>query len=84
MPGAADPNLLISGSKTLFVANGGKFVFGGAPKGADMFVGVLTPIPAAVPPSAFGGIYFQAGMDVDRSNLPSGSPILIPITARSM
>lgn len=62
---------LISGDKRLYVANGGQFVFGGSTTGWDMFVGIRTP--TSVPDSAFTGLYFQAGMDLDRSNVPASA-----------
>lgn len=66
---------LISGSKQLYVANGGKLIFGGSETGGDMLVGILTP-SSTVPSTNFSGVYFQAGMDVDRHLLPSGAAYL--------
>jgi hypothetical protein len=54
----------IAGQEYLYLSRDGNFVFGGSPRGVDMFVGVRT---ASAPPnagaSAFGGLYYQAGID---------------------
>jgi hypothetical protein len=55
---------LITGQKFLYISPDGNFVFGGAPEGWDMFVGVRT---GSGTPS-LGGLYYQAGIDQDESH----------------
>jgi uncharacterized protein (TIGR03437 family) len=57
---------LITGQKFLYISPDGNFVFGGSPESWDMFVGVRT----GSGPS-FGGLYYQAGIDQDESQLLS-------------
>jgi hypothetical protein len=64
---------LLSGSQQLFQSADGQLVFGGATNGWDIFVGVRTPTSAS---TAFSGLYYQAGLDVDRAALPAGTAIL--------
>jgi uncharacterized protein (TIGR03437 family) len=52
--------ILIAGQKYLYFSPDGNFVFGGSPQGWDFFVGIRT---ASGTPS-FGGLYYQAGMDL--------------------
>ncbi len=56
---------LLTGQKYLYVSPDGNFVFGGNPQGFDMFVGVRTGAGAP----SFGGLYYQAGIDQDESQL---------------
>jgi len=51
---------LIAGQKYLYFSPDGNFVFGGSPTGWDFLVGVRT----ASGTPGFGGLYYQAGMDV--------------------
>jgi uncharacterized protein (TIGR03437 family) len=51
---------LIAGQKYLYYSPDGSFVFGGSPTSWDFLVGVRT---ASGTPS-FGGLYYQAGMDL--------------------
>jgi uncharacterized protein (TIGR03437 family) len=51
---------LIAGTKYLYFSPDGNFVFGGSPTSWDFLVGVRT---ASGTPS-FGGLYYQAGMDL--------------------
>jgi uncharacterized protein (TIGR03437 family) len=51
---------LIAGTKYLYFSPDGNFVFGGSPTAWDFLVGVRT---ASGTPS-FGGLYYQAGMDL--------------------
>ena len=55
---------LLDGTKYLYFSPDGNFVFGGSPYGWDMIVGVRT---GAAP--AFSGLYYQAGVDQDDSQL---------------
>jgi len=59
---------LILGDHYLYISPDGNFVFGGSPQGWDMIVGVKNP--SASP--NFSGLYYQAGMDEDLTNLASG------------
>ena len=70
--GAKNSTDLVSGSHQLFVSADGQFVFGGQTNGWDMFVGVRTPTSQPT----YSGLYYQAGMDVQRSALPSGNAVL--------
>ncbi len=56
---------LIFGQKYLYFSADGNFVFGGDPLAWDMFVGVRS---ASTAPS-FGGLYYQAGVYQDESEL---------------
>jgi uncharacterized protein (TIGR03437 family) len=51
---------LIAGQKYLYFSPDGNFVFGGSPTGWDFLVGVRT----ASGTPGFGGLYYQAGMDL--------------------
>jgi uncharacterized protein (TIGR03437 family) len=61
--------LLLAGNHYVYISPDGNFIFGGSPNGWDMFIGVRTGTGA---PTAFGGLYYQAGMDADNSNLGAG------------
>jgi uncharacterized protein (TIGR03437 family) len=56
---------LLVGQRFLYISPDGNFVFGGSPQGFDMFVGVRTASGA----SAVSGLYYQAGLDQDASQL---------------
>jgi uncharacterized protein (TIGR03437 family) len=66
---------LLSGTLQFFISPDGQFIFGGSTTGWDMFVGIKE-LPTNVPPSTFDGLFFQAGIDVKRSTLPSGTGVL--------
>jgi uncharacterized protein (TIGR03437 family) len=51
---------LIAGQKYLYISPDGNFVFGGSPTGWDFLVGIRT----ASGTPGFGGLYYQAGMDL--------------------
>ncbi|MEO8096495.1 MAG: hypothetical protein ABI811_02255 [Acidobacteriota bacterium] len=72
--GTAGAQTLLTGSQTIYASADGQFLFGGSPRGFDMFVGIRTP--ASVPASVFSGLYYQAGMDVKRTALPNGTAVL--------
>lgn len=57
----------ITGQEYLYFSPDGNFVFGGAPNGFDMLVGVR---PGSSP--ALSGLYYQAGLESDESTLGSG------------
>ena len=58
---------LIQGQEYLYSTPDGSFVFGGSPNNFDMIVGVRTGSG-----SGLGGFYYQAGMDLDDSQLANG------------
>lgn len=62
----------VSGQKFLYISPDGNFVFGGSPVSWDMFVGVRV----AAGTLNFGGLYYEAGIDEDDSNLNSGYALL--------
>ena len=64
---------LISGSQQLFTSPDGQLVFGGATNGWDIFVGIRAPTKAS---ASYSGLYYQAGLDVDRYSLPAGTAAL--------
>lgn len=64
---------LVSGSLQMFSSPDGQLIFGGATNGWDIFVGVRTPAAAS---TAYSGLYYQAGVDVDRSALPAGTAVV--------
>lgn len=66
---------LVSGSLQFNISADGQFIFGGATNGWDLFIGVRTPA-ATVDSSKYTGLYYQAGLDVKRSTLPSGTAVL--------
>jgi uncharacterized protein (TIGR03437 family) len=57
---------VVTGQKYVYISPDGNFIFGGSPQGFDMFVGVRTGSGAS-----FGGLYYQAGLDQDTSQLVS-------------
>jgi uncharacterized protein (TIGR03437 family) len=61
-------SLPLTGSEYLYISPDGNFVFGGAPDGIDMFVGVRTGSPPL-----YQGIYYQSGLDVNESNLANNT-----------
>ncbi len=56
----------VTGQEYFYISPDGNFIFGGSPIGFDMIVGVRT----GSGPS-FGGLYYQAGLDQDESQLLS-------------
>ncbi len=59
-------SVLISGNYYVYISPDGNFIFGGSPNGWDMFVGVRT---TSAVPTNFTGLYYQAGMDQNLSQL---------------
>jgi uncharacterized protein (TIGR03437 family) len=59
---------LIVGTRYLYFSADGNFVFGGSPTGWDMIVGIRNGTDAP----AFGGLYYQAGVDQNDSGLSAG------------
>ncbi len=59
---------LIAGNYYVYISPDGNFIFGGSPNGWDMFVGVKS---AATVPTNFSGLYYQAGMDQDLTQIAS-------------
>jgi uncharacterized protein (TIGR03437 family) len=60
---------LVAGTYYLYPSPDGSFVFGGSPNGWDMMIGLRSTAGSA---PVFSGLYYQAGMDLDNSNLGSG------------
>jgi uncharacterized protein (TIGR03437 family) len=60
-------NAAIVGQEYLYFSPDGNFVFGGAPNGFDMLLGVR---PGTSP--TLSGLYYQAGLESDESTLASG------------
>jgi uncharacterized protein (TIGR03437 family) len=71
--GAKNATDLISGSMQFYVAQGGQFIFGGQANGWDMMVGVRT---GGTGSNTYSGLYYESGMDVNRSPLPAGTAAL--------
>jgi uncharacterized protein (TIGR03437 family) len=63
--GTLAPSNLIAGPKALYFSPDGNFVFGGSLTGWDMIVGVR----AAAGLPKFSGLYYQAGLDEDNSQV---------------
>ena len=59
---------LIAGNKYLYFSPDGSFVFGGSPNGFDMIIGVQS----ATTSPTFDGLYYQAGVYQDNSQISSG------------
>lgn len=72
--GTLNASTLIVGDKQLYISPDGNLIFGGSATAWDFFVGVRSGEP--VPPSSFGGLYYQAGLDHDASNAASGFAVL--------
>jgi uncharacterized protein (TIGR03437 family) len=62
-----------SGQEFLYFSPDGNFFFGGSPLGYDMIVGVRN----ASGPQNFGGLYYQAGVDEDFSQIGSSGAAFI-------
>ncbi|HLX46301.1 MAG TPA: IPT/TIG domain-containing protein [Bryobacteraceae bacterium] len=60
---------LIAGTHYIYISPDGNFIFGGSPQDWDMFVGVRT---GSGTPN-FNGLYYQAGLDLDLSDLVDGN-----------
>jgi len=58
-----------SGQEYLYFSPDGNFFFGGAPNGYDMLLGVRNPTGNL----NFGGLYYEAGLDQDVSQLMSSA-----------
>ena len=70
---ATDTSHLIAGTKYLYISPDGNFVFGGDPQYAwDMILGVKQ---SSGTPN-FNGLYYQAGVVVDNSQLANGGVIV--------
>lgn len=57
---------VVTGQKYIYISPDGNFIFGGSPQSFDMFVGVRNGSGVS-----FGGLYYQAGLDQDASQLIS-------------
>jgi uncharacterized protein (TIGR03437 family) len=66
----ANPNSnLIGGTELLYISPDGNFVFGGSANAFDMFVGVRN---ANSDPSNYDALYYQAGIDLDLTDISNG------------
>lgn len=59
---------MVFGQKYFYFSKDGNFLFGGAPQGYDMIVGVKT---SSTVPSVSGHLYYQAGIDEVEGDLDS-------------
>jgi uncharacterized protein (TIGR03437 family) len=66
--GTVTNSTLVAGSRTFYLSPDRKFFFGGSPDGFDITIGVAAPAPNA-PPDLLNGLYYQAGLDEDLSQL---------------
>ncbi len=66
--GSLSSSNLIAGTKYLYFSADGNFVFGGSPTAWDMIVGVRGGGSA----TAFNGLYYQAGVFQDESQISAG------------
>jgi uncharacterized protein (TIGR03437 family) len=71
--GTATSQTLITGSRILYISPDGNFVFGGSASDWDLFVGVRTNSKTA---PNFSGLYYQAGLDENESNLNNNGAVL--------
>jgi len=67
--------ILTQGQKILYISSDGNFVFGGSANSFDFLVGVRTGVGSGTP--NFSGLYYQAGIDEDASNLLSSGYALL-------
>lgn len=64
-----DASVFAQANEAFFVSPDGRFVFGGATGGIDVFAGIrVDPAPA----SSLSGLFFEAGIDEDVSNISNG------------
>ncbi|MCU1337513.1 MAG: hypothetical protein JWO19_3094 [Bryobacterales bacterium] len=71
IPAPANPSSGIPGTQVLYISPDGNLIFGGSPGYWDMFVGVRTG--SGTP----GGLYYQAGIQEDVSQIASGGGALL-------
>jgi uncharacterized protein (TIGR03437 family) len=72
--GTASSTTLITGTELLYISPDGNFIFGGNYNGFDMFVGVRA---ASSNPSNSNGLYYQAGLDMDLSDVASTDDVYL-------
>jgi|CZKX01.1.fsa_nt_gi uncharacterized protein (TIGR03437 family) len=63
-------SLPVNGTENVYVSPDGNFIFGGSPTSWDMLIGVRTS-----PASGFGGLYYEAGIDEDVSQLTTAAKV---------
>jgi uncharacterized protein (TIGR03437 family) len=74
LSGSSSSSALLGGTESLYISPDGNFVFGGNANGFDMFVGVRA---ASGKPSNYDNLYYQAGIDLNESQVASqGAPLL--------
>ena len=64
---------LIGGTELLYISPDGNFVFGGSANAFDMFAGVRN---ATSDPSNYDALYYQAGIDLDLTDVSNGFAFL--------
>jgi len=64
-PTSSNSQALIQGAEYLYSSPDGSFVFGGSPQSFDMIIGVRNGSSG----NSFGGLYYQAGLSEDVSQL---------------
>jgi uncharacterized protein (TIGR03437 family) len=64
---------LVNGQEYLYFSPDGNFVFGGAPNGFDMMIGVRTTSGGAPQLMADNSVYYNAGFYSDATSLASGA-----------
>jgi uncharacterized protein (TIGR03437 family) len=67
---------LLSGNRILYVNPDQNFIFGGSDSGWDIFAGVRA-LPAPARQDTLSGLYYQAGLDQDNSQLNTSDPHVI-------
>jgi len=67
--GTASGASLINANQTMYMSPDGNLIFGGSNQGWDLFIGVRAGAGAS---SAFSGLYYQTGTDLDTSTVASG------------
>ncbi len=73
--GTLTASAMLAGDIQVYASPDGEFLFGGSTLGWDMFLAVRLPT-SAVPPDALNKGYYQAGVDVNRSQLDKYLPQL--------
>jgi uncharacterized protein (TIGR03437 family) len=68
--GTASSTTFVTGTELLYISPDGNFIFGGSYFGFDMFVGVRS---ATSNPTNSNGLYYQVGLDLDLSDIASGT-----------
>lgn len=70
--GASGGQTLLAGNRTFYLSPDGNFLFGGSTDGWNMMVGVRA-LTRNAPSGLLAGLFYQAGVDVDMSDLANGA-----------